>query len=169
MVSCYRPRQSARNAPRSRGSPRSVSRLPGASQEAVQLSGRELLRDGQPYPSPGSAGPWRKSFGDHALAFRLFRPCLQQEAGLVGPLLGREVSLGILNGIRQFAIAFGYIDENPVKAGLADRACEWLHSGAWHSRMGDRSILDEEGPLWLALLGSLRPLPLALPIGSVLA
>ncbi len=81
--------------------------------------------------------------------------------GISGHFWGDRFHSRILDGIRQFAIAFGYIDENPVKAGLAAHAYEWRHSGAWHSRMRDRSILDEAPP-WLSLLESYRSLPMAI-------
>jgi hypothetical protein len=70
----------------------------------------------------------------------------------------------VLDGIRQLAIAFSYIDENPVKAGLVDRACDWRHGGAWHSRMGDSSILDKGMP-WISYLEAFRQLPLAIASG----
>jgi len=81
---------------------------------------------------------------------------------LSGHFWGERFHSRALESLRQFAIAFGYIDENPVKAGLSAQACDWRHGGAWHSRMRDRSILDGE-TLWLSLLGSLRPLPVAIP------
>jgi hypothetical protein len=68
----------------------------------------------------------------------------------------------ILDSIRQFVMAFGYIDDNPVKAGLAASACEWRHAGAWHRRTGDASILDAAAP-WLSMLERVRPLPIAIP------
>ena len=91
-----------------------------------------------------------------------FARAYNKKRGLSGHFWGDRFHSRILDGIRQFAIAFGYIDENPVTAGLAFRACEWRHGGAWHSRMRDRSILDEAPP-WLSLLENLRPMPQAIP------
>jgi len=90
-----------------------------------------------------------------------FARAYNKKSGLSGHFWGDRFHSRILDGIRQFAIAFGYIDENPVKAGLASRACEWRHGGAWHSRVKDRSILDEAPP-WLSLLESTRPMSLAI-------
>jgi len=82
--------------------------------------------------------------------------------GVSGHFWGDRFHSRILDGIRQFAIAFGYIDENPVKAGLASQIWEWRHGGAWHRQAMDRSIL-EDAPLWLSLLEGMQALPRAIP------
>ena len=91
-----------------------------------------------------------------------FARAYNKKRGVSGHFWGERFHSRALESLRQFAIAFGYIDENPVKAGLAAQACDWRHGGARHSRMRDRSILDG-GTLWLYLLESLRPLPVAIP------
>ena len=90
-----------------------------------------------------------------------FARAYNKKWGLTGHFWGERFHSRVLEGIRQFAIAFDYIDENPVKAGLASLSCDWRHGGAWHSRMRDGSIL-EEPPVWMSLLSSLRPLPVAI-------
>lgn len=91
-----------------------------------------------------------------------FARSYNKNRGLSGHFWGDRFHSRVLDSIRQFVIAFGYIDENPVKAGLSALACDWRHGGAWHSRMRDRSILEEE-PVWLSLVRSLRPMPSAIP------
>jgi len=90
-----------------------------------------------------------------------FSRAYNKERGLSGHFWGDRFRSRVLDGLRQFTATFGYIDENPVKAGLASCFCEWVHGGAWHSRMGDRRILEAAVP-WLSLLESLRPLPRAI-------
>ena len=91
-----------------------------------------------------------------------FARAYNKKRGLTGHFWGDRFHSRVLDGFREFAIAFGYIDENPVKAGLATRACEWRHGGAWHRRRGDGSILDAVAP-WLSFLESLRRMPMAIP------
>jgi putative transposase len=92
----------------------------------------------------------------------LFARAYNKSRGLSGHFWGERFHSRILDGLRQFVIAFGYIDENPVKAKLTAFMWDWRHGGVWHSRMRDRSILDRESA-WLSLLESFRPLPLAIP------
>jgi putative transposase len=100
-----------------------------------------------------------------------FARAYNKARGLTGHFWGDRFHSRILDGMRQFVIAFGYIDDNPVKAGLAAWPCEWRHGGAWYRLRRDSSIL-EEGNAWLAFLESLRALPTGLPApawASVLA
>jgi len=90
-----------------------------------------------------------------------FARAYNKKRGLSGHFWGDRFHSRVLDGIRQFAITFDYIDENPVKARLVALSCEWRHGGAWHSRMGERSILEKASP-WLALLENLRPMPRAI-------
>ncbi|MBL8967901.1 MAG: transposase [Spirochaetaceae bacterium] len=91
-----------------------------------------------------------------------FARAYNKKRGLSGHFWGERFHSRVLEGIRQFVIAFGYIDDNPVKAGLAARPCEWLHGGAWRRLRGDASLLME-GSIWLALIEACRELPTALP------
>jgi len=71
-----------------------------------------------------------------------FARAYNKKRGVSGHFWGERFHSRALESLHQFAIAFGYIDENPVKAGLVAQACDWRHGGARHSRMRDRSILD---------------------------
>lgn len=75
--------------------------------------------------------------------------------GLTGHFWGDRFHSRILDGLRQIAIAFGYIDANPVVASLVDHPWEWRHGGFWHERSGIREILDPCPP-WLACIPFLR-------------
>jgi putative transposase len=90
-----------------------------------------------------------------------FARAYNKKRGLTGHFWGDRFHSRVLRGLRQIAIAFGYIDANPEKAGLVADSCYWPHGGAWHSRMGDLSILDPAPP-WLAFLGFLRAMPVGL-------
>jgi putative transposase len=90
-----------------------------------------------------------------------FARTYNMKRGITGHFWGERFHSRVLEGIRQFALAFGYIDENPVRAGLVGQACEWRHGGAWHSRMGLRSILDDPPP-WQSLLQGARVMPTAI-------
>jgi hypothetical protein len=47
----------------------------------------------------------------------------------------------ILDGLRQIAIAFGYIDINPVRASLVAHPWEWRYGGCWHDNHGSSTML----------------------------
>jgi putative transposase len=81
----------------------------------------------------------------------VFAMSYNRRFGLTGHVWGDRFHSRILGGFREFILAFTYIDENPVKAGLAAHAYEWQHCGCWHDRSGCREILDEHPP-WLTLL-----------------
>lgn len=81
----------------------------------------------------------------------VFAMSYNRKFGLTGHVWGERFHSRILDGLREFVLAFTYIDENPVKANLAARADEWRHSGFWQDRAGCREILDENPP-WLRLL-----------------
>jgi putative transposase len=109
----------------------------------------------QPGPRESLSDIMRWLLGNFARAYN-------KKRGLSGHFWGDRFHSRILDGLRQIAIAFGYIDANPVKAGLVASACEWRHGGAWHDRMGDTSILGPTPP-WLSFLGFLRTMPNSLP------
>lgn len=94
-----------------------------------------------------------------------FAKAYNKQRGSSGHFWGDRFHSRVLNGLRQLTLAFGYIDENPVRAGLTERACEWPQGAAWHRLRGDGSLLADGLP-WLSLLESFRLLPLALPSGG---
>jgi REP element-mobilizing transposase RayT len=81
----------------------------------------------------------------------VFAMSYNRKRGLTGHVWGERFHSRILDGLREFVLAFAYIDENPVKAGLAANACGWGYGGLGHARGGCRGIL-EENPTWLYLL-----------------
>ena len=87
-----------------------------------------------------------------------FSRAYNKKRGWTGHFWGDRFHSRALNGIRDFAIAFGYIDENPVKAGLVGQPVQWRHSGAWHSLHGGGDYLDPV-PAWLAFLSVTRTMP----------
>lgn len=90
-----------------------------------------------------------------------FARAYNRKRGWTGHFWGDRFHSRVINGIRDFAIAFGYIDENPVKAGLVSQPVDWRHSGAWHSlREGSRCL--DPPPGWLAFLAVTRKLPCGL-------
>lgn len=90
-----------------------------------------------------------------------FARAFNRKRGWTGHFWGDRFHSRILDGFRAFAVAFDYIDANPVKAGLVAIACLWRHGGAWHERMGEGSILGELEP-WIAVLAAARAVPVAL-------
>jgi putative transposase len=81
----------------------------------------------------------------------VFAMSYNKKNGLTGHVWGERFHSRILDGLRDFVLAFAYIDYNPVKAGLVAHPHEWRHGGLGHDREGCRSILDENPP-WLRLL-----------------
>lgn len=78
----------------------------------------------------------------------VFASAYNRQHGLSGHVWGERFHSRILNTLREFILAFAYIDENPVKAGLVGSALYWRHSGLYHARTGRRDILDDIPP-WL--------------------
>jgi len=84
-----------------------------------------------------------------------FAKAYNRKHGLSGHFWGDRFHSRVLDGIRKIAIAFGYIDDNPVKAGLVSHISDWRHSGAWHAYMHTTSILDWSEP-WMVLFDRWR-------------
>jgi REP element-mobilizing transposase RayT len=84
-----------------------------------------------------------------------FARAYNKKRGLTGHFWGDRFHSRVLDGLRQIAIAFGYIDANPVKASLVDNPWEWRHGGFCHSRAGNREVLDTCPP-WLVFIPLLR-------------
>jgi putative transposase len=58
-----------------------------------------------------------------------------------------------------------YVERNPVKAGLVQRAEEWNWSSAASQRLGRRDLVLDDGPVsrpreWLAIVNHVNPVPL---------
>jgi putative transposase len=85
----------------------------------------------------------------------VFARAYNKKQGLTGHFWGDRFYSRILDGLRQIAIAFGYIDANPVKASLVDHPWEWRHCGYWHDWTGNRQVLDPNPP-WIAFISCLR-------------
>jgi putative transposase len=66
----------------------------------------------------------------------------------------------ILANLRRFLETFVYIAENPVKAGIVRRACEFEHNGIWfmHRRMFD--IVEPPDDVCNLLIPMIQPLSL---------
>jgi putative transposase len=48
----------------------------------------------------------------------------------------------VVGTLRQFASAFAYIADNPVKAGIVCQPSDYRHSGVRHIRDGDRRVVE---------------------------
>jgi putative transposase len=61
-----------------------------------------------------------------------------------------------------------YVERNPVKAGLVERAEEWHWSSAASQRLGRRDLVLDDGPVsrppeWLAIVNHVDPVPVETP------
>jgi REP element-mobilizing transposase RayT len=81
----------------------------------------------------------------------VFAMSYNHKCRITGHVWGERFHSRILDGLREFVLSFTYIDENPVKAGLAAHVHEWHHGGLYHARAGCRDILGVT-PQWLRLL-----------------
>jgi putative transposase len=57
----------------------------------------------------------------------------------------------VLSSLREFLLAFDYVDGNPLRAGLVAEAAAWPFGGLAHHRGGNRGVVDGP-PAWLCLL-----------------
>jgi len=71
--------------------------------------------------------------------------------GFTGHVWGERFFSRIIAGLRELIAIFEYIDENPVKANQVDNRRMWRHGGLWHTRTGNRDIVDK-GPEWIGLV-----------------
>lgn len=72
--------------------------------------------------------------------------------GMCGHVWGGRFFSRILSSIRDLVATFGYIDENPVKAGLVYEAADWQYGGLRESREGNHGVLDRLPPWILSFL-----------------
>lgn len=80
--------------------------------------------------------------------------------GLTGHFWGDRFFSSIVSNLKEYIKTFAYIDENPVKAGLAPHARDWRHGGLWHHRNGLLSIVEEASDFILRLFPDHRRLQL---------
>ena len=67
--------------------------------------------------------------------------------GVKGHLWGDRFFSSVISGDRNFLRVFGYISNNPVVAGLVDKADQWEAGGVCHFIKGDTTIIDI--PPWI--------------------
>jgi hypothetical protein len=63
--------------------------------------------------------------------------------GRRGHVWGERFYSRIINGMADFLRVREYIAENPVKAGLAERAAEWVFGSLYHRLHRRSSVLDD--------------------------
>jgi putative transposase len=80
----------------------------------------------------------------------VFAVALNRILKRTGHVWGERFSSSIISSFRSFLESFAYIDNNPVKAGLTDRADKWLASAIWHRRHGYRGIVGQ-APLYITM------------------
>lgn len=62
--------------------------------------------------------------------------------GLTGHVWGSRFFSRVLANFHQYQVAFAYVSNNPVQAGLVQHAEDWPFGGPWHFRRRLFSILD---------------------------
>jgi putative transposase len=60
-----------------------------------------------------------------------------------GHVWGERFYSRIIRGVADFLRVRGYIEENPVKAGLVERAAEWVYGSLYYRLHGWSELLDE--------------------------
>jgi len=70
--------------------------------------------------------------------------------GVKGHLWGDRFFSKIIRTDEEFLHVFKYISQNPVKAGLVERAEEWEYGGVCHFLRGEKGIIDI--PPWIPAL-----------------
>jgi putative transposase len=66
-----------------------------------------------------------------------------------GHLWGKRFFSEIINDVRHFWQVFNYIDQNPKRAGLVQRAEDWQFGGLYHRQHGRIDVVDIS---WKAIL-----------------
>jgi putative transposase len=74
---------------------------------------------------------------------RDFAKSWNKERGRKGHVWGERFHSRIINGMRDFLRMREYIDENPVKAGRAERAADWVFGSLYHRLHRPSSLLDD--------------------------
>lgn len=78
----------------------------------------------------------------------VFAMAYNREKGITGHVWGSRFFSRIIKGLRDYLEVFGYIDANPVFAGLVSAAWRWEYGGLAHNRKGWSHIL-ELAPEWV--------------------
>ena len=73
----------------------------------------------------------------------VFAMAFNKALGMTGHVWGQRFYSHILEDLRDFLHVFGYIDENPVRAGLVLRAEQWEYGGLAHHRQGLCGIVED--------------------------
>jgi putative transposase len=60
-----------------------------------------------------------------------------------GHVWGERFYSRIIRGAADFLRVRGYIEENPVKAGLVERAAEWVYGSLYHRLHRRSDLLDD--------------------------
>jgi putative transposase len=63
--------------------------------------------------------------------------------GRKGHVWGERFYSRVINGMRDFLRVREYIAENPVKAGLAERAADWVFGSLHHRLHRTTSLIDD--------------------------
>lgn len=71
----------------------------------------------------------------------MFAMAFNRLFGLTGHVWGERFFSRIIKSLREYWAISEYIDDNPVKAGLARFRGQWAFSGLAHRRRGDSTIL----------------------------
>jgi putative transposase len=62
--------------------------------------------------------------------------------GMIGHVWGERFFSRIIRTVSEYLIAFNYVDENPVKAGLIRFCGDWVFGGLFFRRRGIQEIID---------------------------
>jgi putative transposase len=60
-----------------------------------------------------------------------------------GHLWGGRFFSRLITNLAELLQVFRYIEDNPIKACLVERADDWRHGGLWHFRRGVRGKVDQ--------------------------
>jgi Transposase and inactivated derivatives len=72
----------------------------------------------------------------------VFAMTYNRRFGRTGHFWGTRFFSRIINSLRQYLIISHYIDDNPVRSGLADKPVNWKFGGAWYRRRKKRRSQD---------------------------
>ncbi len=78
----------------------------------------------------------------------VFAMAFNKLLGLTGHVWGCRFFSRILENLREFIMAFIYIDNNPIKACKVYDSWKWPWGGSWHNRVGRRDLVESPA-VWL--------------------
>ena len=70
---------------------------------------------------------------------------------LTGHVWGERFFSRVIRSLRDWLLAFEYIDDNPVNSGLCDSPTQWRFGGLWHHRRRIHTIVENPA-MWTQLL-----------------